>query len=449
MSGLLPPVFECLALASDLLVGIAAARGLSGRARADVTWSVLCGIALGALIASGITFLEWAVFERRTALVLGGEIAAGLVAAIALVRMRGTAGSGRDRAPIPRLLAVLCALTALAAVLAMVRHVQELPLGDYDAIAIWNKRARSLFFARERFGEVLSGAFAMPQSCYPLLVPALVDRLWRCGGCDWQLAPVLVGAGAWLAIALGVGTTVARLQSRALGCVAATLLLGTPFLARNAVDQYADVPVAAFYALGCASLLRGHLVLAGALAGAAAWTKNEGLLFVCAFGAALLILHPPRVRTAVRVALGLAGPLALLLVFKLHARVGDEYLDRTLGQTLAMLADPGRLWLVFREYALELWALGSGLFVGTTVLALALAERPWRAGTRTVVTALGIMLCGLFVVLVRTPYDLAYDLATTKNRSMIQLWPCWVLAMFSGVRDPWRTGTPVTSAATA
>ena len=442
MTGFAPPLLETIALLGDLLAGVAFACLLTGKANPCPRFAILPGLGLGMLFATGITFLEWLWFGQRALPVIGFEIALGVASGFHL-RKSSWAAPNRPRATgMPYLLLAVLAVTGVFAVLAMVRHVQELPHGDYDAIAIWNKRARSLFYARERFAEVLDGQLAMPQSCYPLLVPGMVERLWRCAGREWALAPVLVGVLAWLGIVVGVATTIARSKSLELACVAATVLVGTPFLARNAVDQYADVPVGAFYVLAMCCVARGHLGLAGACAGAAAWTKNEGLLFVCAFVAALLLAHPPRVATLIRVGLGLVVPLALVLAFKLRARVGDEYMDRTLAQTLRMLLDPERAWLVLREYAKELWALGGGLFAGLTAIALWLTARPWPLASRVAAATCGITLLGLFVVLVRTPYDLAYDLATTKSRSMIQLWPSWVFALLLAVRDPWgRTPT--------
>src|SRR5262249_22174307 len=139
--------------------------------------------------------------------------------------------------------------------------------------------------------------------------------------------PVLVGAGAFALLVAAVASTLAKVGDSKLGCIGAIVLLCTPFLARSSADQYADVPVGCFYALASCSLLRGQLGLAGACAGGAAWTKNEGLLFCCCLGAAVMALHPPRARSAVRLGLGMLAPLALLALFKSQARVGDEYLS--------------------------------------------------------------------------------------------------------------------------
>src|SRR5262249_32977401 len=82
---------------------------------------------------------------------------------------------------------------------------------------------------------------------------------------------------------------VALLRGRGQGCVAALALLSLPLFVKLGSDQYADVPIS-FYFLATAVLFCLHDALApddarglgpaGALAGCAAWTKNEGLLFL-------------------------------------------------------------------------------------------------------------------------------------------------------------------------
>ena len=79
---------------------------------------------------------------------------------------------------------------------------------------------------------------------------------------------------------------------------AALFLLATAYFVRLGGDQYADIPMG-FFILSTAVLLmlseataatggsKGLLSLAGLTAGFAAWTKNEGVLFVLAAVVAL------------------------------------------------------------------------------------------------------------------------------------------------------------------
>src|SRR5262249_36432289 len=143
----------------------------------------------------------------------------------------------------------------------------------------------------------------------------------------------------FLALAYTVGIVgvvvsfLSTLRGPSQGCLAGLVLLGSHFLAEKGIMQYADIPLT-FYLVTTLALLcyydtsasrpTGALVLAGLSAGCAAWTKNEGQLFlVCLCAARLLVLLSGRgwrsclKQTAV-FGLGLAPFLACLVYFKSH-----------------------------------------------------------------------------------------------------------------------------------
>ena len=115
--------------------------------------------------------------------------------------------------------------------------------------------------------------------------------------------------------------------------------------------QYADVPLAVYFlaAAVCLALAdraapaeaRRWLVLAGGYSAGAAWTKNEGQLFVAALVAAkLLAAGPGNRRQALRdlgwMALG-AGPILLALAHFKHAEILPN--DLVSGQGLTSTAE--------------------------------------------------------------------------------------------------------------
>jgi 4-amino-4-deoxy-L-arabinose transferase-like glycosyltransferase len=85
------------------------------------------------------------------------------------------------------------------------------------------------------------------------------------------------------------GSSLALLRTTRQAVLAVLILLGTQFLITHGASQYADVPWG-FFMLATTVLVflhdrasgrtRGLVALAGTAAGFAAWTKNEGLLFL-------------------------------------------------------------------------------------------------------------------------------------------------------------------------
>ena len=104
--------------------------------------------------------------------------------------------------------------------------------------------------------------------------------------------------GVFVVATMGlVPSAIAALRGSAQAYIAGVVLLGNVFLIRHASAQYADVPLMFFYAAAVSLMVlhdevaddkgTGALALGGLAAGLAAWTKNEGLLFLVA----LMVAH--------------------------------------------------------------------------------------------------------------------------------------------------------------
>src|SRR5262249_13148363 len=127
---------------------------------------------------------------------------------------------------------------------------------------------------------------------YPLLIPASIARLWLNWGADSVPAPAIVACCFTLASVAAVAVGIRQLRRRLQGVLAGLVILGNvAFLLSGILQHYADVPIG-FYFASALLLLAIHdsnprstsvtLVLAGAMAGLSAWTKNEGWMFVVA-----------------------------------------------------------------------------------------------------------------------------------------------------------------------
>ena len=238
-----------------------------------------------------------------------------------------------------------------------------------------------------------------------------------------------------------------ELRSGTLGALIALTLICTPSYLFWAGSQYADVPLG-FYFLSSLALIffyfdrtgdphAGRILgLAGFLAGCAAWTKNEGILFVIAAGIALLMpaLRKPS-ETWKRVyafSLGAALPLAVLIFFKLTNTVRNYVVAYHEGK-LDGVFDLSRHALILRSvghYAVSFadWSLSPVLPLLAFILLIGV-HRPIFAmeGWRTIVTAMLIVFAGYYFVYLTTPLDLKWHIETSMDRLFIQLWPSVLL----------------------
>jgi hypothetical protein len=379
---------------------------------------------------------------------------AATAAAWALRRRRAAEGTAQPSRIDPWPLAWAVLLTAglivavWAAVSSLVQTFQAHPHGAVsDAWVIWNQKARFRYRGGAHAWLVFDPQLV--HSRYPLLLPGLIARLWEALGSDTPRVPQGLGL-SFFGLVLGIlVTTLHRLRGWTTACVSGLSLLSLPFFIENAAYQGADLPLSLFVlaSLSCLAISterpdaeRGALVLAGAFAGFAAWTKVEGLLLPLGLlGAAALSRGVPRDRLR-RGALLLAGsaPLvaALLVVNTVYLKTPSEYAHQAPSVMLDRILTLGRHRLILSEAGRFAFAEGQR----EALVLLALAARAWRyarrgstGGTQAfVLVVLCVVSAGFYAVYLITPYALDWQVPTSINRLFIQYWPALVLLAFLG-----------------
>jgi hypothetical protein len=327
------------------------------------------------------------------------------------------------------------------------------PHGQWDAWSKWNMRARMFFGLGDRWRQAFEPGH--PDVEYPLLVPLTNARCWSCLGRDPPWVPAAVGALFALATAGVLAAGVARLRSRALGLLAGTVLLGTEAFISLSAWQYADVPLA-FFIVATVLLLalddvaerssRGLLLAAGLCAALAAWTKNEGWLFLVAVLAVRVVVAWRRggarqmLRQSALLLAGAAPLVAVVMVFKFSvAPTGNDLVGgQSIQATLPRLADAWRYWLVAKAMVHHAVASGDWQVVILPLCFFLLGRGPRRPRLALpgIVGVLGLMLAGYFLVYLTTPHDLKWHLSTSVSRLLMHLWPVAILAVFLSLSDP-------------
>ncbi|NDJ62206.1 MAG: hypothetical protein GYB67_13855 [Chloroflexi bacterium] len=184
----------------------------------------------------------------------------------------------------------LLILTVISA--ALLFNATYWPFYRDDAVAIYHEQARLLTDLRTLVP--LTGADSLYRT-YPTLVPLGYTFTYLLSGWPNEylagLLPALLSLGCLpAAYLLGRALPDARV-----GWLSAVLLALTPTFGRWASSGYVDLPMAFFYTLSALFALRlwrsrnsVDALLAGALLGLAAWTKNAALLGVPLLGVWLL-----------------------------------------------------------------------------------------------------------------------------------------------------------------
>jgi len=421
------------------------------------------GAALGMLISSILTFIALNLHEMNRTTILSLDLATLSLAAVLLIRRQRAAvprspGAGSEEVVLlsHRVLLVALALAILAAGAAVVAVHSSLPYGDWDAWAIWNLKAK-FFFAG---GSTWSGAFSelidWSHPDYPLLLPLNVARLWVLADASSPEAAVMLSAFFALLTVGTLFTSLSVLRGRVQGALAGLALLATPAFLMQGASQTADLPVGCFL-LGsiCAARLallpqlgqRQLLTISGLLAGAAAWTKNEGILMVLAvlIGLSVTALRTNGPRRAAELLrpflLGLAAPACCTLILKVaFASRSDLLQDQSLATLVARFCDASRHAMILSAFAKVSWTVpGPWLLTPLAVglLAAAWLERP-RSETLLIQGALPLLIigAGFYAIYLFTPHDLAFHLASSCHRLFLQLWPSLLFVLLGCVGFP-------------
>ena len=337
---------------------------------------------------------------------------------------------------------------------AWLARYRDEPLGFWDAFAIWNLKAKFFFLeSGEHWQRAFSDTISWSHTDYPLLLPLNVARLWTYGASADQTIPAVLSVFFTLLVMTLLFGAVTSTQRRAIAFFAVFALLATPAFMSQVVWQLADIPMSYFLATSLALVVASHrqnnassglLVVAGLSAGAAAWTKNEGLLFALVIPLALTVTGvgtgiTPRLQRALQFAKGLALPLALLLVMKLGmGGANDLVADFAIG-SLGRIFDLARHQEIVLSFARTLLILaGLPLLVLISGLCLwsSLAGRStFTASIAPAVLALALQLSGYYFIYLMTERNLAWHLNTSNLRLFVQLWPSALLVLFGGLRS--------------
>jgi hypothetical protein len=449
-------MFVCLA--SMWLAGFGLVRSMFP---APLRWSLhnvllfSLGIGAGAGLASCLWFVILLLAGPNLSVLAwatGGVAVAALVIGLAARRQKTllTWASGPEPPAYLRLLFLVAIALAAAAFLT---SVSSNPHGDGAAWSVWNLRARFLFRAGADWRRAFSPDLIWSHVDYPLLLPGLVTLFWTLTGRESTDAPIAIAFLFALGTAGLLTTVLGALRGKLQALVGGMLLLGSAGFLSLAAAQYAEVPLS-FYILASVALLclqdrypadLRFSALAGLMAGFAAWTRNDGMIFIAAIILARVAIgfrfrdQLPATALARQIAslfLGLLAPLAVVICFKLRVAGSSDVASVTSAQMLQHLADPGR-WIMTIE-ALVIETLELGRFVVSVVLVLGLywylvrfrVEDRDRPALASMSLALGLTLAGSLLYDIALVDNLAVQLNTGLESAMLRLWPAAILLFF-------------------
>ena len=370
--------------------------------------------------------------------------------------------------------------------------------GDWDAWMMYNRAARFIYRDQihwlESFSRQMDPIF---HADYPLLLALNVTSGWETLGTESAYVQMIQSALFALA-ALGIFVSaLASLKSIGQAALGLIIFWGTPTLVNEGAREMADLPVA-FFILATVILIYFYFVykkptliaLAGLTAGLAAWTKNEGTLFVVGVVVALVVAFmfgsefinplkppssaagtPPRANenlvssrlsavfsqcrdfvvnfknnflpALLRFSLGLVFPFAITIFFKLFLAPPSDVLRGTataaqkilaISRHLEILQFTGREFLNFGGWT-NLIGIIPALIIYFLLFRLP-AAKELRPAYLVGITILAVQLLGDYGVYLITPYDLTWHLSYSIERIVLQIFPVIAFLILCASRTP-------------
>jgi hypothetical protein len=460
-------MLEVISILLALLIGFLLVQAFDPSRQMQPRWAaILLNAALGAGIGIGLTSAVFLLLDvaglASPPAIFSIEIA--LAGGLAWQCFRSRTFSAERSNPDPAkagfrwtwLLAIGFGAVLVIACVRLVQMATALPIGDWDAWAIWNLRAKFLAGPGGAWRYALSPLLNNSHPDYPPLLPAFVARVWKAAGSMSTLAPILTALVFFAALIALLVSAVALLRSTASALLAGLVVLSTTSLLVWAPSQYADIPLA-FYYLGAIALLffrsdsfradSRALFFAGLCAGLAAWTKNEGIAFLVCFLIVFFAFTFWKRSTANAtasggwLAIGAAPGIILTLWFKFFLAPVVDPLVTQRASMLARLQDVSRYTEVARGFFDNLLHLGSGVAHPLILLAVLGILVRWQVEERyrlplwIATTALVLVFLSYCMVYLMTPYALAWQVQSSFDRLILQVWPGFLLVFFVFLRS--------------
>ncbi|MFZ5801786.1 MAG: hypothetical protein ACOY3K_01565 [Candidatus Omnitrophota bacterium] len=243
------------------------------------------------------------------------------------------------------------------------------PYGRWDARYMWIVKAKFFFRDPELWKNMFSPLIGWMHPDYPLLFPGAVAWGWSWTGSEGLIWPHMIG---WTFV-MSAGTFVIwylqeATSRRWIALAGGIFFFSVEVIAYWAGELYVDIPfcclITAATAITVLAFRRaapGLWILGGMLAGMAAWTKNEGLVFFVwiLFGTVVWNWFRKGMRwreKAKNIILELSGavvPLAAVIAHKVFLAPPGDFWNRkeSAGQLFEMLfGDPAKTLTVLEGF---------------------------------------------------------------------------------------------------
>ena len=421
----------------------------------DLILKLSLGIGLGLGISSLLYFI-YLIFFAGKPYFLYVELALFLLVLIVVYfknkRADQTQSPQISVKPLQIAILIISGFVFVTSFLGVVNYARQRARGDWDAWMIYGRTARFIYRGQEAWLDAFSENIdVIFHADYPPLLSLNIASRWDILGEETAYVPMfqsILFSFACLGLSFGA---LARLKSLGQAALGLVLLGGVPFFLHEGGRQLSDMPLA-FYILASIVFIFFHyrekrpvlIAFAGLSAGLAAWTKNEGLLFLLVSGTIIIIaeLRTHSFQSIYAYIAGLLLPLAILFYFKLQLAPPSEFLSGGTSKIIQDFLDFSRHQMIFSSFKnLFLYSGGWNNFGILLILCLyyLVFHTHIKDNPNAVFISLSIFafqILGYYVFYLISPYDLEWHVNTSIDRLFIHVYPVIVFTTLIASQSP-------------
>lgn len=320
------------------------------------------------------------------------------------------------------------------------------PHGFSDAWTIWNNLARYIFRSNDAGLIFDTTRYFRIHYDYPAMYSMNIAGAWSVLQSDSTRTPIAFTFLGVFAIPIALWASVSYLKGNLQGTIVATIALMTPHFGLT-VGQYSDVFLALhilltgifLYSYQIKSEAR-FLLLAGLMAGFAAWTKNEGLLFLAISGAVSvwLVIRNHRTKHFLAFIAGVTLPLLVVIFFKTTVFHRND-LTSSPEKSLLYLLDMPRYAQIALAYLTYSWRFSDWPISPVLVLSVYAILVRFSAEIKNCLVIFFLLLlqhAGYFLIYLITPHDLDWHIYTSLTRLLLHTYPLALFWLFVALNSP-------------
>ncbi len=307
--------------------------------------------------------------------------------------------------------------------------------GFWDAWAVWNVKAKFLFFDGGVWTRIFLPLKDWLSPDYPILLPSIIASGWKLINAETFWIPLVVSViFAWSVVVL-VKESVSSLLGKELGILAGLIVFLSPNFVFWGGSQYADIPLAAYLFLGFWLLFKARnkieFIISGFSFGLAMFVKNEGTLYFLIILASFVLAfylsgRREEAKNYLFLLIGLVPGIVSLAIVK-FLTPSMVYFQGGAGGIFSRLAGHN-LFVVSKGFWAIFW--GGNLFWPIFILLfIFLIPRKLEFWHIFFLVFLSLsFLAYLFIYLV-TPLDIFDHIIHSFDRLLIQILPLFVFAL--------------------